>query len=129
MSVEDIENYVYDCESKTNPISQFEASLTVVNASSVYHDDYENFGPEQALTPISSNQLHFWRSGADDDNPSITFKMQHHEREVLAVEIVDRQDCCYERFDQVEVRIGTTPSFDDAQSCGIQSNEGEKRYK
>ena len=106
----------------------FEASLTVVNASSVYDDNYEKYGPEQALTPVSLDQNNYWHSAADDDNPSITFKMQH-EHEVLAVEVVDRQDCCNERFQNVEVRVGNTLSFDDAQSCGIQSYEGEKRYK
>ena len=106
----------------------FEASLTVVNASSVYDDNYETYGPEQALTPVSQDQNNFWHSAADDNNPSITFKMQH-EHEVLSVEVVDRQDCCNERFQSVEVRVGNTPSFDDAQSCGIQSYEGENSYK
>ena len=106
----------------------FEASLTVVNASSVYDDNYEQYGPEQALTPVSLDTTNYWHSAFHDDNPSITFKMQH-EHEVLAVEVVDRQDCCNERFQSVEVRVGNTPSFDDAQSCGIQSYEGEKSYK
>ena len=51
------------------------------------------------------------------------------EHEVLAVEVVDRQDCCNERYQSVEVRIGSSPAFDDAQSCGIQSFEGETRYR
>ena len=106
----------------------FEASLTVVNASSVYDDNYETYGPEQALTPVSLDSTNYWHSALDDDNPSITFKMQH-EHEVLAVEVVDRQDCCNERFQSVEVRVGNTPSFDDAQSCGIQSYAGETSYK
>ena len=114
----------------------FEASLTVVNASSVYNDNYETYGPEQALTPVSQDQKNYWHSAADDDNPSITFQMQHA-HEVLSVEVVDRQDCCdedqcdvcNERFQSVEVRVGSTPSFDDAQSCGIQSYKGEKQYR
>ena len=59
---------------------------------------------------------------------SITFKLQH-EHEVLAVEVVDHQDCCNERFQGVEVRVGYTPSFEEAQSCGIQSYAGETSYK
>ena len=106
----------------------FEASMTVVNASSVYDDNYERWGPEQALTPVSLDSTNYWHSALDDDNPSITFKMQH-EHEVLAVEVVDRQDCCNERFQSVEVRVGYTPSFEEAQSCGIQSYEGETSYK
>ena len=106
----------------------FKASLTVVNASSVNENDNENWGPEHALTEISPSWINYWHSAADDINPSIIFKMQR-EHEVLAVDVVDRQDCCNERFQSVEVRVGSTPSFDDAQSCGIQSYEGDKRYK
>ena len=106
--------------------------MTVVNASSVYDDNYERWGPEQALTPVSQadaqDNKNYWHSASDDDNPSITFKMQHG-HEVLAVDVVDRQDCCNERFQSVEVRVGYTPSFDDAQSCGVQSYEGEKSYR
>ena len=106
----------------------FKASLTVVNASSVNENNNENWGPEQALSEISQSWLNYWHSAAGDINPSITFKMQR-EHEVLAVDVVDRQDCCNERFQSVEVRVGSTPSFDDAQSCGIQSYEGDKRYR
>ena len=123
VKVDDFRDHVVDCT-----LLGFEASLTVVNASSVYNDNYETYGPEQALTPVSLDQNNFWQSGSDDDNPSITFKMKQ-EHEVLAVEVVDRQDCCNERFENVEVRVGSTPSFDEAQSCGIQSYEGENSYK
>ena len=125
VSVDDYRNYVIDCKPTT---TTFVASMTIVNASSVYNDDYEKWGPEQALTGVSPNQFNYWHSSEDDDNPSITFKMQQ-EHEVLAVEVVDRQDCCNERYQSVEVRIGSSPSFDDAQSCGIQSFEGETRYR
>ena len=102
--------------------------MTVVNASSVNDNDNEKWGPEQALTEISTNSINYWHSAANDINPSITFKMQR-DHEVLAVDVVDRQDCCNGRFQSVEVRIGNTPSFDDAQSCGIQSYEGERSYR
>ena len=124
---EDFKDHVIDCKS-TSTVQIFEASLTVVNASSVYNDNYEQYGPEQALTPVSLDSTNYWHSALDDDNPSITFKMQH-EHEVLSVEVVDRQDCCNERFQSVEVRVGNTPSFEYAQSCGIQSYEGKKSYK
>ena len=53
--------------STTSAILQnFEASLTVVNASSVYDDNYEKYGPEQALTPVSQDGEHFWHSSFDD---------------------------------------------------------------
>ena len=144
VKVDNFKDYFIDCKSTTTSTasttttstaattsassSAFEASLTVVNASSVYADHYEKYGPEQALTPVSLDGKNYWHSGSDDDNPSITFKMQH-EHEVLSVEVVDRQDCCNERFQSVEVRVGSSPSFDDAVSCGIQSDEGKKRYK
>ena len=102
--------------------------MTVVNASSVYANDNEKWGPQHALTEISPSWIKYWHSAAGDINPSITFKMQR-EHEVLAVDVVDRQDCCNERFQNIEVRVGSTPSFDDAKSCGIQSYEGEKRYR
>ena len=117
-----------DTTSATDLSLTFKASLTVVNASSVNENNNENWGPEQALTEISNGWINYWHSAAMDINPSITFKMRH-EHEVLAVDVVDRQDCCNERFQSVEVRVGSTPSFDDAQSCGIQSYEGEKRYR
>ena len=130
VNIADILEYATDCvDGKSNQI--FEASLTVVNASSVFDDNYERWGPEQALTPVSQENGNYWHSASDDDNPSITFKLQH-EHEVLRVEVVDRQDCeglCNERFQSVEVRVGYTPSFEEAQSCGIQSYEGETSYK
>ena len=52
------------------------------------------------------------------------------EHTVLLVEVVDRQDCCRERFKRVEVRVGKTESFEEATTCGIQSYAGQKKkYK
>ena len=102
--------------------------MTVVNASSVYANDNEKWGPQHALTDISINRTNYWHSAADDINPSIIFKMQH-EHEVLAVDVVDRLNGYNERFQSVEVRVGTSLSFNEAQSCGIQSYEGEKSYR
>ena len=124
-----------DTTSATDLSLAFKACLTVESASSVFENN-PWWGPEQALTEISNGWIYYWHSNTIDINPSITFKMQR-EHEVQAVEVVDRQDCCdedqcdvcNERFQSVEVRVGSTPSFDDAQSCGIQSYEGEKRYR
>ena len=69
-----------------------------------------------------------WHSAEGDINPSITFKLQQ-EYEVLSVEVVDRQDCCHGRFKNVEVRVGKTPSFEEATTCGIQSYAGQTQYK
>lgn len=48
---------------------------------------------------------------------------------VLSVEVVDRQDCCSDRFKNVEVRVGKNPSFEEATTCGIQSYAGQTQYK
>ena len=90
-------------------------------------DTYQKWGPEQALTDVSSYSFNFWHSKSDDKTPYITFKMLQ-EHEVLSIEIVDRQDCCSERFRNVEVRVGPTKSFYDAQSCGTKSFSGRTTY-
>ena len=106
----------------------FKVNVAVENTSSVFNEDNQNWGPEQALSEISTNNKNFWHSATGDYNPSITFKMLQ-EHEVIFVEVVDRQDCCHERFTNVEVRIGSTLSFGDAQTCGVQSYENKTTYK
>ena len=105
-----------------------QAVLSVVKASSVFRNDMDKWGPEQALTNISSDWKNYWHSAEEDINPSITFEMQQ-EQEIFSVEVVDRQDCCHDRYKSVEVRVGTTPSFDEARTCGIQSYAGQTKYK
>ena len=119
----------HECNKESLPlcILGYAADLAVVEASSVYASNYQTYGPEQALTEISTNHINYWHS-AGEDNPSITFKMQQT-HEVLHVEVADRQDCCNDRFTNVEVRIGSTPSFGNAQSCGVQSYNGKTTYK
>ena len=102
--------------------------MSVFEASSIFRNERENWGPEKALTEISPDWTNYWHSAEEDINPSITFKLQQ-EHEVLSVEVVDRQDCCPDRFKDVEVRVGTTPSFEDATTCGIQSYAGQTQYK
>ena len=120
----------HECNKESLPlcILGYAADLAVVEASSVYASNYQTYGPEQALTEISTNYKNYWHSATGDNNPSITFKMQQ-DHEVLFVEVVDRQDCCHERFNNVEVRIGSTSLFGDAKSCGVQSYEGKTTYK
>ena len=101
-----------------------EASLSVVEASSVYLNDFEKWGPEQALSDISYSDENFWHSALEDANPSITFKMTD-EYEVISVEVVDRLDNHPTRFKMVEVRVGSTKSFEDAESCGMKSYSGK----
>ena len=86
------------------------------------------WGPEQALTEISYDWTNYWHSAEDDINPSITFKMKE-KYGVLSVEVVDRQDCCHDRYKNVEVRVGSSTSFEEARTCGIQSYKAQKKYK
>ena len=102
--------------------------MSVFEASSVLFNDEDQWGPEQALTEISPNGINLWHSAEGDINPSITFKLLQ-EYYVHSVEVVDRQDCCQDRFKNVEVRVGKTPSFEEATTCGIQSYAGETQYK
>ena len=102
--------------------------MSVVGASSVLRNEKDKWGYEQALTEISSNSMFFLHSAEGDINPTITFKMKE-ECEVLSVEVVDCQDCCHDRFNKVEVRVGTTTLFEKATSCGIQSYKGKTKYK
>ena len=102
--------------------------MSVVGASSTFQDRFNEFGPDEALTSISSTNTGYWHSAERDCNPTITFEMQE-EQEVLLVEVVDRLDCCHDRFKEVEVRVGNSLSFEEATSCGIQSYEGETTYK
>ena len=102
---------------------QDQAVLSVFGSSSVYHNN-DYWGPEQALMDNDK----YWHSDDGDINPTITFKLQK-EQEILYVEVVDRQDCCHDRFKKVEVKVGTTPSFGEATTCGIQSFSGETKYR
>ena len=102
---------------------QGQAVLSVFGASSVYYNN-DYWGPEQALRDNDK----YWHSANGDINPTITFKLQK-EQEILSVEVEDRQDCCHDRFKKVEVRVGTTSSFKEAATCGIQSFAGKKKYK
>ena len=115
-----LENYIF--------LFQGQPVLSVVSASSVHLNEKDKWGPEQALTELSTTSTNFWHSAEGDINPTITFKLQK-EHEILSIVVDDRHDCCHERFQKVEVRIGTTTSFNEATTCGIQSYAGQNKYK
>ena len=94
------------------------ACLSVNNWSGVLHND-ERWGPELALTPVSSTGTGYWHSGGEKQ-PWIEFIMAE-ETEVDRIEIIDRLDCCSERFENVEVTVGSV-------RCGVQSYEGSTTY-
>ena len=99
------------------------ACLSVNNWSGVLHND-ERWGPELALTPLSSTGTGYWHSGGEYQ-PWIEFRMAE-ETEVDRIEIIDRLDCCSERFENVEVTVGYDK--DNSVSCGVQSYKGSTTY-
>ena len=99
------------------------ACLSVNNWSGVLHND-ERWGPELALTPLSSTGTGYWHSGGEK-HPWIEFRMAE-ETEVDRIEIIDRLDCCSERFENVEVTVGYDK--DNSVSCGVQSYKGSTTY-
>ena len=104
------------------PSCSEEAELTVVEASSVYQNNTSSWGPQLALTDPSKNGYDgYWHSDSGDMNPWIEFKMSNV-KEVSTVEVVDRYSYANKhRFEQVEVRVGSSSNYDIATSCGIQS--------
>ena len=93
------------------------ACLSVNRWSGVYENDHSNYGPQLALTPPSSTGAGYWHSGGEK-HPWIEFGMDE-ETEVDRIKIIDRLDCCPERFEKVEVRVGYDKV--NSVSCGVQS--------
>ena len=92
------------------------AQLSVNRWSGVLENDMNLWGPQLALTPPSSTNTGYWHSGGEK-HPWIEFRMAE-EAEVDRIKIIDRLDCCPERFEKVEVRV-----YDKVNpvSCGVQS--------
>ena len=102
-----------------------EASLSVVTASSVNEDDHDKWGASLALTEPSLTNTGYWHSAEGDVNPSIELKMDGT-KDVISVEVMDRRDCCEDKFEDVEVKVGST--FEDSISCGVQSYSSSTTY-
>ena len=101
-----------ECES-----NEVKVCLSVNRWSGVHHNDESKWGPKLALTPPSSTRTGYWHSGGEK-HPWIEFKMAD-ETEVDRIKIIDRLDCCPERFENVEVTVGYDK--DNSVSCGVQS--------
>ena len=101
-----------ECES-----NEVKACLSVNRWSGVLNNDKNRWGPQLALTPPSTNNTGFWHSGGEKQ-PWIEFRMAE-ETEVDKIKIIDRLDCCPERFEKVEVRVGYDKV--NSVSCGVQS--------
>ena len=65
------------------------------------------------------------------NNPNIPVLKMQTEQEVFMVKVIDRLECagCAGRYEQVEVRVARTPSYEEnAVSCGIESGDGIKNF-
>ena len=104
--------------------------LVVYNVSSVYKEDQKPYWhAHYALSEVSNNGQNFWHSAEGDYNPFIQVRMNSSEaKEIIWVEVTDRQDCCLDRFKNVEVFISGEPSGE-LISCGVQSYAGETMYR
>ena len=100
------------------------ASLSVNRWSGVYANDKNRWGPQLALTTPSSTSTGYWHSGGEKQ-PWIEFRMAE-ETEVDKIKIIDRLNCCPERFEEVEVRVGDDNV--NLVSCGVQSYKGSTTY-
>ena len=108
-------------------------SLTVSTSSSTYENDYYGkFGSFQALTPVSQTHYNFWHSKASDVNPYMVLRMASVENDVIVVEVDDRKDGEFDRFQNVEVSIGNDSNIKvevGKTSCGKLSYQGTPFYK
>ena len=100
------------------------ACLSVNRWSGVHENDQSKWGPQLALTPVSSTNDGYWHSGGEK-HPWIEFRMAE-ETEVDRIKIIDRLDCCPERFENVEVRVGNDQV--NSVTCGAQSYKGSTTY-
>ena len=100
------------------------ASLSVNRWSGVYANDKNRWGPQLALTTPSSTSTGYWHSGGEKQ-PWIEFRMAE-ETEVDRIKIIDRLDCCPERFERVEVSVRDDKN--NSVSCGIQSYKASTAY-
>ena len=107
-------------------------SLTVEGSSS----STNGHEPYKALTPPEGKN--FWHSKREND-PWLALRMKSVQSNIIVVEVDDRKDSpedsfVLERFQNVEVSVGTDSSINTAEartSCGKQSYHGKgyKTYK
>lgn len=76
---------------------------------------------------VLKDDTSIWHSyhSRNDKTPFIALKMDSEEK-VFMVKVVDRLECpaCSGRYKDVEVRVSSTLSYDNAVSCGIKSGDG-----
>ena len=75
---------------------------------------------------VLKNDDSIWHSKREKI-PYIALRMKSgKESEVFMVRVIDRIGCdgCKGRYKDVEVRVASSPSFENAVSCGIKSGDG-----
>ena len=102
-----------------------QVSLSVIESSSFLSESKEKWGPQNALSAISSSSTGFWHSNKGDFNPWLAVKMPDVNN-VIVVKVTDRTDDFQNRFKNVEVSVGTSSSInsDSKISCGLKSYKG-----
>ena len=79
---------------------------------------------------VLKNNESIWHSNYEK-NPYIALRMKKgKESEVFMVRVIDRLGCeaCAGRYKDVEVRVASSPSFENAVSCGIKSGDGRTEF-
>ena len=99
-----------------------QVSLSVIESSSFLSESKEKWGPQNALSAISSSSTGFWHSNKGDFNPWLAVKMPDVNN-VIVVKVTDRTDDFQNRFKNVEVSVGNSSSInsDSKISCGLKS--------
>ena len=102
-----------------------QVSLSVIESSSILSENKEKWGPQNALSNVSSLSTGFWHSNNGDFNPWLAVKMPDVYN-VIVVKVTDRTDDFQNRFKNVEVSVGTSSSInsDSKISCGLKSYKG-----
>ena len=91
----------------------------------MYANDISKWGPKLALTEPSLTSTGYWHSATGDKNPYITLET-NQTKLIHTVEIIDRLNGYYDRFEDVEVKVYETIGAEYV-SCGNQSHVGGKQ--
>ena len=75
---------------------------------------------------VLKNDKSIWHS-KNEKIPYIALRMKKgKENEVFMVRVIDRLECpgCAGRYKDVEVRVASSPSYENAVTCGTKSGDG-----
>ena len=75
---------------------------------------------------VLKNNKNIWHNNYEK-TPYIALRMKNgKENEVFMVRVIDRLECpgCAGRYKDVEVRVASSPSYENAVTCGTKSGDG-----